>query len=186
MEDLSDSQLLKLARRDAAAFEALIRRHAPRVHALATSLVGAASADDVVQEVFFSVYRNLARFRFEAEFSTWLHRIALNACYNQLRRKQPEPISDLEPVLVSPLESPECLAERSQLRELIEAGMRGLPPEQREAFALREFSGLEYAQIAQITGAQLGTVKSRINRAKAALRSYLTARGVVPEGELHV
>ena len=178
MDDLTDAQLAALARRDDRAFEALIRRHAPRVRALAQGLVGVSSADDVVQEVFMSAHTHLGQFRGEALFSTWLHRIALNACYRLLRRTPgldlagiPEPVS---------ADDPGQRGELAQLRETLAWALAQLPPEQREAVSLRELADLDYAEIAQVQGVELGTVKSRINRGRAALRSLLIRKGVTP------
>ena len=178
LEALSDDQLIALARRDDGAFETLVRRHAPRVHALAQSMVGTGNADDVVQEVFLSVHRNLRSFRREAQFSTWLHRIALNACYRVLRDRPCLSLDDiLEPVASS---DPAHSGEVAALRETLAAALGRLPREQREAVALRELSGLDYGEIAEVLGVELGTVKSRIARGRAALRELLIAQGVTP------
>jgi len=166
MNDLTDTQLIALAARQDAAFEALVRRHAPRVHALASHMVGAGSADDVVQEVFLSVHRHLKSFRGDAQFTTWLHRVALNACYGLLRRRQPDALSDV-PEPSSPLD-PVGTSETLQLRERLAWALAQLPHDQREAVTLRELSGLEYAAIAEITGVEVGTVKSRIARGRSA------------------
>ncbi|MFB9993828.1 RNA polymerase sigma factor [Deinococcus oregonensis] len=160
------------------AFEVLVERHAPRIHRLAASMVGPGAADDVVQDVFIAVHGGLKTFRAEAAFTTWLHRIALNACGRALKARQNVPFESVtEPA------APHNLAlsgENTDLRERLARAMHTLPPDQREALALRELSGLDYAEIADITGAELGTVKSRINRARAALRTLLTRTGVTP------
>ena len=177
MDYLTDAELVKRAHRDHAAFETLMRRHGPRVSALARSMVGESSAEDVLQEVFISVYKSLSGFRGDSEFSTWLHRIALNACYGKLKKT---PIDSLEHYELSSSQNVQKNAERAQVRQLIEQGLQTLPLEQREAFALREFSGLEYDAIAELLRCQLGTVKSRISRARNSLREYLSARGIIP------
>lgn len=178
MHDLTDEQLIAHARRDDGAYETLIRRHAPRVHALAQSMVGASAADDVVQEVFISVHRSLRSFRGEAQFTTWLHRIALNACYRALRARPNLTFEEVaEPAALS---DPAHAGEVAQLRERLARALSRLPRDQREAIALRELSGLEYAEIAQVLGVELGTVKSRIARARSALRELLVREGVTP------
>lgn len=178
MEDLPDEQLITLARRQDAAFEVLVRRHAPRVHALAANMVGSSSADDVVQEVFLSVHKNLRSFRGESLFSTWLHRIALNACYKVLNAKTTIPLEDvLEPPAPN---DPVRAGEAADLRERLSRALSRLPGEQRDAIVLRELSGLEYAEIAEVLGVELGTVKSRINRARTALKAMLLRDGVAP------
>jgi len=180
MNDLTDTQLIRLAQRQEAAFEALVRRHATVVHRLAGHLVGAGSADDVVQEVFLIVHRSLKTFRGEAQFSTWLHRVALNACYGLLRKRQPETLEHVpEP---HSLRDPVGESENAQLRGRLAWAMQQLPQGQREAVALRELSGLDYAAIAEITGVEVGTVKSRIARGRTALRALLTAQGVTATG----
>ncbi len=177
-DTLSDLQLARLAARDERAFEALVRTHAPQVHRLAASLVGPGAADDIVQEVFIAAHKSLKGFRGEASLSTWLHRITLNACHRALGARQtvaledtPEPHAPHDPVRAG---------EQAQVRDRLARALAQLPPDQREAVALRELSGLDYAEIAALTGAELGTVKSRINRGRAALRALLTRAGVTP------
>lgn len=175
---LEDAQLVQLARRDERAFEALVTRHAAAVHRLAASTVGPGAADDVVQEVFIAVHRGLKGFRGDAQFSTWLHRITLNACYKLLQARRTLPFEETaEPVAPH---DPALRGEQADVREKLAAALRSLPREQREALSLRELSGLDYAEIALVTGSELGTVKSRINRGRAALRAWLTRAGVTP------
>ncbi|WP_373291335.1 sigma-70 family RNA polymerase sigma factor [Deinococcus knuensis] len=178
LDALSDPELARLAVRDERAFEVLVTRHAPAVHRLAALNVGPGAADEVVQDVFVAVHRGLRGFRGDAQFSTWLHRITLNACTRALGRRLDVPLEDApEPASAQNLTR---AAEVTQLREQLSAALRTLPPEQREAVTLREVSGLEYAEIAALTGAELGTVKSRIGRGRAALRAWLTRAGVTP------
>lgn len=177
MEHLSDAELIPLARRHPQAFEVLMRRHGGRMHAVAQALVGASSADDVLQEAFWSAYQALGRFRGEAEFGTWLHRIVLNACYAKLRKTPYKALEDYE---LAAHHNPHLSAERQQLRHWIDEGLQHLPQDQREAFSLREMGGLEYENIAELLGIQLGTVKSRIHRAKTALKNFLLRKGFKP------
>ncbi|CAM3354632.1 sigma-70 family RNA polymerase sigma factor [Deinococcus deserti] len=175
---LADADLVRLAVRDERAFEELVRRHAASVHRLAASTVGPGAADDVVQEVFISVHQNLKGFRGEASFSTWLHRITLNACARALRTRATLALDD-GPELAAP-HDPVRASEQAQLRARLAAGLQSLSAEQREALTLREIAGLDYAEIAAVTGTELGTVKSRINRGRAALRAWLTRAGITP------
>lgn len=177
-EQLDDLALTRLAARHNWAFEALVTRHAPQVHRVAASLVGPGAADDVVQDVFMAVHRGLKGFRGEAQFSTWLHRVTLNAGYAALRRRQDLPL-EASGDLVAP-QDPARSGEQAQLRERLFTALQTLPREQREAVTLREIGGLEYAEIARVTGAEIGTVKSRINRGRAALRAWLTRAGLKP------
>lgn len=175
---LDDMALVRLAVRDERAFEVLVMRHAAKVHRLAASTVGTGAADDVVQEVFIAVHRGLKGFRGEASFSTWLHRITLNACYKALQARQNVPFEAVaEPAAPH---SPVRSSEGQDIRDRLAAALQTLPQEQREAVTLRELAGLDYAEIAQITGAEMGTVKSRINRGRAALREWLAEAGIKP------
>lgn len=175
---LDDAALVRLAVRDERAFEVLVNRHAAGVHRLAASTVGSGTADDVVQEVFIAVHRGLKGFRGDAQFGTWLHRITLNACYKALQARQNIPFeATTEP---SAPHNPVNSSEQADIRDRLAAALQTLPPEQREAVTLREISGLDYAEIAAVTGAELGTVKSRINRGRAALREWLTQAGLKP------
>jgi RNA polymerase sigma-70 factor, ECF subfamily len=178
MDTLTDEQLILLARTQAAAFETLLRRHAPMIHRLAASVVGPGTADDVVQEVLISVHKNIGSFRGEAKFSTWLHRVTVNACSAALRKRQPDPLEHAPEIVAA--NSPAQAGERAQLRERLAWAMSRLPPDQREAVTLREIGELEYAEIAEVTGVEIGTVKSRISRGRAALRDLLTTRWDVP------
>lgn len=175
---LDDAALARLAVRDERAFEALVRRHAAQVHRLAANTVGSGAADDVVQEVFMAVHQGLKSFRGDAQFSTWLHRITLNACYKALQKKQSVPLAEVQEPIAP--HNPVKVSEQHEIRDRLAAALAKLPPEQREAVVLREIAGLDYAEIAAVTGAELGTVKSRINRGRAALREWLTRAGVKP------
>ncbi len=184
MDDYTDEQLIRLtqsedARSDGTAFETLLRRHAPAVHRLAASVVGHSSADDVVQEVFVSVHKHLGSFRGEAKFSTWLHRITLNACSAALRKKQPDALDDWpEPAAHH---DPARNGEQAQLRDLLAWAIQQLPADQREAVTLRELAELDYAEIAEVLGVELGTIKSRISRGRAQLRELIRGRWDVPQ-----
>ncbi|XBV83755.1 sigma-70 family RNA polymerase sigma factor (plasmid) [Deinococcus sonorensis KR-87] len=178
LSTLEDRVLARLAVRDDRAFEVLVRRHAPAVHRLAASMVGPGAADDVVQDVFISVHRGLRRFRGDALFSTWLHRITLNACRQALKARRFIPLDEAPESPAS--HDPVRAGEQAQLRAQLAAALQSLPPDQREAVTLREVAGLEYADIARVTGAELGTVKSRIHRGRAALRAWLTRAGFTP------
>ncbi|MDL2345846.1 sigma-70 family RNA polymerase sigma factor [Deinococcus sp. MIMF12] len=182
MNSLPDEQLVPLAAHPGeqreAAFELLVRRHSPRLHRLASGMVGPGSADDVLQEVWMSVYRNLSGFRAEALFTTWLHRVTLNACHKALAARASLPLDEVpEP---TSRHSPARAGEQADLRARLAWALSRLPPEQRDAVTLRELGGLDYAEIAGVLGVELGTVKSRISRGRAALRGLLSAVGVTP------
>jgi RNA polymerase sigma-70 factor (ECF subfamily) len=183
LRDLEDAALVVLAKRGADdAFDELVRRHAPKLHAVARRIVGREDAHDVVQEAFISAYRALPKFLEQAQFTTWLHRITLNACYTRVRRR-PQDGADIE----APLETPDARsaspvehAERRDLRSALESALAGIKPEFRETFVLVEFGELDYAGVASVLGIEVGTVKSRMSRARAALKAQLEAWGYHP------
>jgi RNA polymerase sigma-70 factor, ECF subfamily len=180
--DLEDAQLVLLSKRGSSeAFDELVRRHAPKSHAVASRIVGREEAYDVVQEAFISAYRALPGFREQAMFTTWLHRIVLNACYARLR-KNPDATSDLELPVDARDEhpSPVEVAERRDLRQALENALQKIKAEFRETFVLVEFGELDYAAVADVLGIEVGTVKSRMNRARAALREILEGWGYRP------
>ena len=179
---LEDNQLVALARRGQdEAFDELVRRHSPRVHAVSSRIVGREEAYDVVQDAFLAAYRAISTFRQEAQFSTWLHRIALNCCYARTR-KHPDLSHDTPTPSEHPdtTDSPLEIAERRDLRAALEQALAKLKPDFRETFVLIEFGNLDYAATAQVLNIEVGTVKSRMNRARAALRQTLEGWGYAP------
>jgi RNA polymerase sigma-70 factor, ECF subfamily len=182
LTDLEDHSLVALARRGQdEAFDELVRRHSPRVHAVSSRIVGREEAYDVVQDAFLAAYRAIGTFRQEAQFSTWLHRIALNCCYARTR-KHPDLSHDIQ----TPLEttdqndSPLEIAERRDLRAALEKALAKLKPDFRETFVLVEFGNLDYAAVANVLNIEVGTVKSRMNRARSSLREILEGWGYAP------
>jgi len=130
------------------------------------------SCEDIAQDVFFTAYRNLASFDpARSNFSTWLFTIARNKSINAMRKKRPLSMSELPQNSKTHNPSDE-LAEREFFDEL-DAGLEALPSAQKRAFVLAEFEELSYEDIAQIEGVRIGTIKSRINRAKKKLAKAL-------------
>lgn len=125
-----------------------------------------------------SVHRGLRSFRGDAQFSTWLHRVTLNACYKALWARPSLPLDDTPDLVAS--SDPVHVGEIADLRARLAWAFAQLPADQREAVALRELSSLEYQEIAQVLGVELGTVKSRISRGRQALRKLLIKEGVTP------
>lgn len=151
------------------ALAVLLRRHETRVYGLAYRLLGnRADALDASQEVFITLFRKARSFRAEAAFTTWLHRLTVNACHDlgRKRARMPEVVEELEAV------SPDQI-QRSDERLAIESALAALPEDQRTAATLRDLIGLSYHEIAETTGVPVGTVKSRIARARVALARML-------------
>ncbi len=142
------------------------------------------SASDATQEAFISAFKALNRYR-GGSFRAWLMRIVTNACYDELRRRKRRPASSLEQMeergataqLHSPAESPEQAAQRAELAEAIERCLDTLIPEFRTVAVLVDLQGFDYREAAQTIGKPLGTVKSRLARARAQLRECLRESG---------
>jgi RNA polymerase sigma-70 factor (ECF subfamily) len=153
-------------------FRLLVERHQASVFRFALALVGnRQEAEDIAQEAFLAAFANLSRYdSSRAGFSTWLLAIARNRCINLLKRNRPialnEPDSIIDVAAADPIVSQE-------LSEQLDHALAALPVEQRSAFIFAEIEQLPYAEIAEIEQAPLGTVKSRINRAKERLQSLL-------------
>lgn len=184
--------LERLRALDEAAFEELVTRHEREVFHLARRMLGDhEEALDATQEVFLRVFRGLPSFRAQASLRTWVYGIALNVCRNRLasacrrmdRRCDPLTTVDAEggedPLpLPDPGPGPERAAYGAELREALERALAALSPEHREVVLLRDVQALEYDEMAAVLGCALGTVKSRLGRARAALRQAL--EGVWP------
>jgi len=175
-----DAPLVLAARHgDPEAFDELVRRHAARLHAVARRLVGPSDAADSVQECLMTAYQGLSRFRGDARFSTYLHAILLRQCRRSARRRSrlvPWPDGELASDGLGPAEHTERRDVQRQVAEAI--GL--LPAPYREAFVLRASAGLEYQEIAHALGVPVGTVRSRISRARERLRDAFEREGVVP------
>lgn len=167
---------------DAGAFEGLVLRYQARIVNYASALVhDAGAAEDVAQETFVRAWRGLGRFRGESAFKTWLYRIATNVARTHLdRRGRQGRIADRslddedEALQAGDVPSPAPDAETSLVtREAIDSALAELPEELRTALVLRDVEGLDYKEIAGVTGAPLGTVESRIFRARRHMRTLL-------------
>ena len=168
---------------DQAAFGHLVETYQKRVYALTVRMCPTRElAEEAAQEAFLSVWQGLPFFRGDSAFSTWLYRLASNACVDLLRKegRHQGPSLDDETVtadVADPSPTPEKAAEQRELRAQIEAGLRSLSPEHREVLVLREIQQLSYDEIADTLSLDLGTVKSRINRGRRQLRDLLIKQG---------
>ncbi len=188
-----DALLIKAFQRgDKRAFDQLVIRHKDRIFNLCYRFIGDyEEANDSAQEAFVKAYGSLKTFRLESAFSTWLYRIAVNTCKNKLGsssyRAKRKTVSLDNPgnneVGALPMEiqngtpSPLARMEEKERRRLVQTALDALPAEFKMVVALRDIEGLSYEEIAQVTGLNLGTVKSRIARARTDLRNKL--RGVL-------
>lgn len=179
-QEMSDEALIGRVRAgDEGAARVLFERHRGRVYALAYSYLGdRESALDVVQEVFGRVFGALWRFRSGARFTTWLYRIALNCCYDALRRRRSHPEEPAEQDVFAlrggDCEGPDASARRSELSAALRRAIAKLSPKLRDVFLLRFAEGLSYKEIANTLGINVGTVMSRLFYARQALREMLS------------
>ena len=176
----TDQQLVQRAQHgDLRAFDLLVLKYQGRIAALVSRYIAdAGEVEDVTQEAFIKAYRALSKFRGDSAFYTWLYRIAANAAKNHLVAKGRRPgadatIEDAEVFddggLVSETSSPEAMAIGDELAAVVEQALQSLPEELRAALTLRELEGLSYDDIAEVLGCPVGTVRSRIFRAREAI-----------------
>ena len=164
---------------DARAFTELVMRYQTRLLNFVYRTIGDRErAEDLVQEVFVRVYRHLHRFDQTKKFSTWIYTIASNLAKNELRNRSRNPLvlfqairkqfeSDSRPLQFEDTSArPDDLFRKRHLKEMVEWAVAQLPEHHRVVFVLRELEGKSYEEIADITGCNLGTVKSRLNRAR--------------------
>lgn len=191
--DLDSGDVARFQAGDQEAFESLVSRREREVYLVAYRLLGNRDdALDAAQETFLRAFRGLPRFRGEATFRTWITGIALNVCRNKLASAQARAADRLVPLhtedrsegdaLEVPLTSadpgPEESAYGGELRRALEAGLRAISGEHREILVMREIQGLDYDELASVLSCPVGTVKSRLARARRALREAL--KGIWP------
>lgn len=173
---------------DDEAFAQLMRDNETRIYNLTLRMTGnPEDAMDLAQEAFLNAWRGLKFFKGDSAFSTWVYRLASNACIDFLRRKKrrqdislPMPVDeedDSQPDIPDQRFLPERELERQELRDAVAAGLNQLSDEHRQVLVMREINGLSYQEIADILDLEAGTVKSRIARARNSLRKILLKSG---------
>ena len=169
------------------AFNELVLAYQSQVYNLAYRIMGdPASAEDATQETFIAAFQTLDRFR-GGSFKSYLLRIVSNRCYDELRRRKRRPATSFEdfkdvdedanPALVNGGEKPEEYTQRQEMAHVLQAGIDTLPADQRITLVLSDVQGMSYQEIAETMEVSLGTVKSRLARARSKLRDYLRANG---------
>ena len=182
---MDESRLIRMAAGgDPAAFNELLGMHERRMYAVALRMCGnAEDAQDCLQEAMLRIFRAIGGFKAESSFSTWVYRITMNTCLDELRRRKNRPNTSLDGLLDtgwSPSDdedTPEKHAMRSQTREGIRRMIAELPEDMRAAIVLRDIQGYSYEEIAQILDTNVGTIKSRISRGREKLREKIRASG---------
>jgi len=177
----SDQQLVaRVQKGDKRAFDLLVLKYQYKVHAIVSRFVkDFDEVNDVVQEAFIKAYRAIGNFRGDSQFYTWLYRIAVNTAKNYLvarNRRPPSSDVDVEDAefysgsdMLKDVDTPENLLFRDELQQVVTNAIEALPEDLRTAVTLREFDGLSYEDIAAVMNCPVGTVRSRIFRAREAI-----------------
>ena len=177
---------------DVNAYEILVKEYEKNVYNLALRMTGnSEDAYDMSQEAFIKAYNSLSSFRGDSKFSVWLYRIVSNVCLDFIRsrsRKATVSLSvendegeETELDIADEASSPQTLLDRSLTRDAVRRGLQALPPDHREILLLREIQGLSYDEIAETLNLEVGTVKSRIFRARKKLCAFLIKDGNIPD-----
>lgn len=177
---------------DVNAFETLVLEYEKNVYNIALRMTGnSEDAADMTQEAFIKAYNSLQSFRGDSKFSVWLYRIVSNVCLDFLRSKNRRPTvslsvedndgDEVQLDVADESQSPELLLDRQMTRESVRRGLDSLSPDYRQILLLREIQGLSYDEISQALGLEVGTVKSRIFRARKKLCAFLIEDGNIPE-----
>ena len=177
---------------DTNAYEYLVKEYEKNVYNLALRMTGnSEDAYDMSQEAFIKAYNSLGSFRGDSKFSVWLYRIVSNVCLDFLRsRNRRATVSlsvenddgeEVELDVADEASSPQLLLDRSLTRDAVRRGLQSLPPDHREILLLREIQGMSYDEIAETLDLEVGTVKSRIFRARKKLCAFLIKDGNIPD-----
>jgi RNA polymerase sigma-70 factor (ECF subfamily) len=179
--ELSDSQIIeRTLGGEPEAFNILVRRWERHIYSLTLRMLGRdEEAKDATQETFLSAYRNLSKFRGEAKFSSWIYRIALNICNTKLRSRMKSTVSLEEQremtgfELAAEAEELGSDIQQQQIARHVRRALQGLPAEMRQVIIMKEYEGLKFAEIAEILGVPLSTVKTRMYTGLSELRKRL-------------
>jgi RNA polymerase sigma-70 factor, ECF subfamily len=189
-----DAELIaRAAAGDPAAFQVLVEQHRTMVYRVAYQFAGNHhDAEDIAQDVFIKVYRSLARFRQDAQVTSWIYRIVMNACIDHRRRQSPAAAAFGAPSPDRPDDGmentaeeapgPETSAYAGELGQVLETAIGRLPQGQRLVFSMRHYEGLKLVEIASALGLAEGTVKRQLHAAVHRLRAVLSAANVTVGG----
>ena len=183
---LDEKELIERSQKgDIDAFEELVARYERKVYTIAYRYMGnPEDASDLAQETFLKVFKSIDKFRGESSFSTWIYRITANICKDELRKIKRKPQTSLDQEIwldegsvirqvVDEKPTPDEAFEQKELWNYLQDLIANLSPEYRMVIVLRDINGYSYEEIAQITETSLGTVKSRLNRARKALSEQI-------------
>jgi RNA polymerase sigma-70 factor (ECF subfamily) len=192
-----DEQLVRRSRTgDLDAFDELVRKYQSKVYTLAFRFMGNhADAGDLSQDAFIRAYQALSSFRGDASFATWLYRITANVCRDEIRKQSRYKKVSLDEVIMQPGGSgslaatgptPEESLEKVELKDVVQRHLNALSDEHRLILVMRDIQGMSYDEIAASLDCTLGTVKSRLNRARQTLKKRLLEHRELIEGELRL
>lgn len=175
----SDKELIAAAQAgERRAIDALLARYQERIYRFGLRMCGdEESAREVLQETMLAAFRNLSGYRGDASLSTWLYQIARSFCIKERRGVRPS--GEVDVGIPDPAPAPDVQAHARRIGEALAAAIRALPPEQREVLVLRDVEGLSAQEAADVIGIEVGALKSRLHRARMALRRELA--GVLAE-----
>lgn len=183
--------IARLKQRDEQAFNEVVRTHGDKVFSLVYRMIGnRAEAEDLAQEVFVTVFKTVESFRSESKFSTWLLRIAANHCKNRIkylsrRRTDGAGLDDMPEEIMSDagrapmqahIDAPDVLLEAAELERLMQQAIETLDEDHRLLIVLRDVEELSYEEIGEVSGLPEGTIKSRLHRARMAIKEFLARR----------
>ena len=186
---MTEQELVARARAgDQDAFEQLVLDNQKRIYTLCLRMTGdPEDGQDLAQEAFLNAWRGLPGFKGDSSFATWVYRLAGNACLDFLRRRKRRQGVEGGPSMddeesgwaepADPRQDPEGETLRRELKQAVEEGLAALPDHHRQVLVMRALSGMTYQEISQVLEVDLGTVKSRIARARLALKNYLQQDG---------
>ena len=173
---------------DIAAFEELIEGYQKRIYNLAYRILGNyEDAGDMAQEALIRIFRSIANFKEQSYFSTWVYRITTNVCLDEIKKRKNKKVISLDEEIrmedgemkrqiMSDDLQPDAAAELEELRTFVSDAINSLPEDQRLVITLRDIQGLSYEEISSVLDCPSGTVKSRINRARQALKKVLSTK----------
>ena len=180
MQNAEEMRLVQAAAKgDVNAFEQLMRQHEGKMYAVALRMcANREDAQDCMQEAMIRAYRAIENFRFQSSFATWVYRITMNTCLDELRRRKVRQATSLDAMLDvgwAPAggDSPEGQTLAGERKRELEKAIHSLPEDMRSAIVLRDIQGYAYDEIANILDVNVGTIKSRISRGREKLREIL-------------
>ena len=173
---------------DIAAFEMLIEAYQKKIFNLAFRMIGNYDdAGDLAQEALIRIFKSISNFKEQSSLSTWIYRITTNVCLDEIRKKKNRKVlsldeeihaedGDMQRQIMSDDPLPDELMEKEEFRQIISSAIESLPEDQKLVTTLRDIQGLSYDEIARVLDCPAGTVKSRINRARFALKNVLISK----------